>query len=401
MIRNLIISLFLFFTMNFLNGQVVLNEIMYNPSGVDGGFVPGEVGEWIELYGPSGTDIGCYVITDGDWTITIPDGTTIPSDEFFVVGDAMFANTPDPTSGSVVVDLDVGTCGCTTGSNVPGLTNSGEYVVLFDENQNFLDGINFNDPNSSNLPSGTQTTTAVGTCPSTTVNIGAIAGSITILPGPDLSGGISRDADGFGNWGYIAPNDASPGESNLGGLFLPVKLVSFDVFPTENNLSAELKWKTSSEERNDYFSIQHSRDGIDFINIGRVEGVGFSREVNDYNFSHRNIPGGIHYYRLQQVDLDGASEFSKTVTIHLQKENIGFSVFPNPFLSNVTVQLDAPLNEQLEFQILNFSGQVVLEKTVEESNDSFLINLNDFPRGVYFLRIKTNREYLMRKLVKK
>jgi hypothetical protein len=53
---------------------------MYGPS-LSNGLDP-NTGEYIELIGPPGTNIGCFILTDGDWTITII------NDEDFVVRNA-------------------------------------------------------------------------------------------------------------------------------------------------------------------------------------------------------------------------------------------------------------------------------------------------------------------------
>ena len=44
---------------------VVINEIFINPADANDGRTPNP-SEAIELIGPAGTNIGCYVLTDGD-----------------------------------------------------------------------------------------------------------------------------------------------------------------------------------------------------------------------------------------------------------------------------------------------------------------------------------------------
>src|SRR5687767_8213518 len=64
-------------------GYVLLNEYMpwtTNTCSVNG--------EFIEMYnfGPGPMDIGCYIISDGDFSITIPPNTILNAGEFFVLG---------------------------------------------------------------------------------------------------------------------------------------------------------------------------------------------------------------------------------------------------------------------------------------------------------------------------
>ncbi|MBK8846394.1 MAG: hypothetical protein IPO27_07545 [Bacteroidetes bacterium] len=54
----------------------------------------------VELIGPPGTNIGCWVISNSEWVVVIPPGTTIPSDSVFVIACSQAqSNNPNPGSG--------------------------------------------------------------------------------------------------------------------------------------------------------------------------------------------------------------------------------------------------------------------------------------------------------------
>ena len=55
-------------------GRVVINEMLPWP-----GNACGTTAEFVELYnmGPGPVNIGCYIISDGDFSITIPPGTIL------------------------------------------------------------------------------------------------------------------------------------------------------------------------------------------------------------------------------------------------------------------------------------------------------------------------------------
>lgn len=382
----------IFLSFNLTQAQV-LNEIIYDPLGGDGGSTPGE---WIEIFGSSGTDIGCFVITDGDWTVTIPSGTTIPASGFYVIGNANFANTPGMANGSTAVDLDVSTCMCTGGSTAMGLTNGGEHVGLFNASQTFVDGVIYGSPSASNLPSGTETTTAVGACPSVTIDNGAAAVSYTSVSGS--SNGIARDADGTGVWENITGLEATPGSSNLSSL--PISLVNFEATSIEEQQAIHLKWATASEENNEYFSIQHSTDGITFREVGTQDGLGNASVVNTYDFMHKNLGTGTHYYRLQQMDFDGTYEYTNVVTATLRSNGFAISVFPNPTVDNVNILPEKPFSKNAYFQLLNIQGQIVQEYSLPEDALSFELEMNDFAKGVYYIRLQIENEITTHKIVK-
>jgi gliding motility-associated-like protein len=176
---------------------VALNEIMYRPV-LRNGQDP-NTGEYIELIGPAGTDISCYVLADGDWTITIPQGTTIPSDGFFTIGN-------DNVWGAGTFDLDAENCNCFTegatgsGSGLLILTDGGEYVALYDGSGTFLEGVIYGSPTAGNTPNGNvELTVGTAGCP-TSVTMPAVAAFETAPAGFSPGTSLIRSPDGSGAW---------------------------------------------------------------------------------------------------------------------------------------------------------------------------------------------------------
>jgi hypothetical protein len=121
------------------------------------------------------------------------------------------------------------------------------------------------------------------------------------------------------------------GSTNLANP-LPVELTSFTASMTEFN-TALLKWSTESETNNDRFEIERSQDGAEFEYLGQVKGAGTTNKAHNYSLIDENPLPGVSYYRLRQVDLDGAFSYSQIRRI----ENNGtgavvekFVAFPNP-----------------------------------------------------------------------
>ena len=157
--RNSIYSLFviiaiLFFTFSTqtINAQTVaINEILYDADDNDG--QSSGTGEWVELYGTPDMDLGCYMISDGDFVIVIPSGTTMPADGFLVIGNATYIGN---NGNAADVDIDIETCGCNSAGNAMVLTNSGEFLSLYDPIGNLIDGVIFgeNVDGNNNGPNG-------------------------------------------------------------------------------------------------------------------------------------------------------------------------------------------------------------------------------------------------------
>jgi len=97
-------------------------------------------------------------------------------------------------------------------------------------------------------------------------------------------------------------------------LGLPIELLSFDGSKEEDyNL---LKWSTASEIDNDYFLLERSQDGTNWVNINSTDGMGNSNTKVDYLFRDFTFTNDVNYYRLTQVDFNGVSETFDIISIN-------------------------------------------------------------------------------------
>ncbi len=107
-----------------------------------------------------------------------------------------------------------------------------------------------------------------------------------------------------------------------GCVALPVELMSFSGVWTEAGV--RLQWETGSEINNNGFEIQRSTDGTAFSALGFVPGAGTTPETRQYAFLDEEaaqIPGGVAYYRLRQLDYDGSSNFSDAISVVVPGNN--------------------------------------------------------------------------------
>ena len=95
---------------------------------------------------------------------------------------------------------------------------------------------------------------------------------------------------------------------------LPIELMSFEGSKKEDyNL---LKWSTASEIDNDYFLLERSQDGTNWININSTDGMGNSNTKVDYLFRDFTFTNDVNYYRLTQVDFNGVYETFDIISIN-------------------------------------------------------------------------------------
>ena len=192
---------------------IVLNEVMINAAGACDGSCTPSSGEWVELYNNDifPVDLECYIITDGDFSVTLPAGSIIPGNGFLVVGSS---------NSGVPINIDIATCGCTTGPNaqVGIFTNSAEQVLLFDDLGTITDGIVWGGGQWSQQTFFT--TNTIGNCSSTTVPINPNFPQIQTVPAQSLYDGQSvfRSCDGAGSWAVGAyPPTAGQSNNSMNG----------------------------------------------------------------------------------------------------------------------------------------------------------------------------------------
>ncbi|MBR5957852.1 MAG: T9SS type A sorting domain-containing protein [Salinivirgaceae bacterium] len=175
---------------------------------------------------------------------------------------------------------------------------------------------------------------------------------------------------------------------------LPVTFAAFTGRQEGNSIV--LEWATMSENNNDYFEIERSTDGVNFVTIGYVEGAGNSSSRIDYIFSDNAPEQGRLYYRLSQVDFDGTREYAdKVVTVTFANNKLTVSIVPNPTSGMFTLQ---NCGNSGQLVIMTQNGMVVEEFEVTDFNQQ--INIGDLANGIYIAKYTTDSESTILKIVK-
>jgi len=173
---------------------------------------------------------------------------------------------------------------------------------------------------------------------------------------------------------------------------LPIELVDF--YGREKEKTMDLKWLTATELNNDFFSVQHSADGKNFKEIGIVKGAGTTDEAQRYQFIHENPVEGINYYRLEQFDLDGSSNFSKIIAIRMINK-WSATLYPNPVVdTDLSVNVLSESVEQIEFSVYDMNGKLILnqQNSLEKGLNKTTIAVTNLPKGFYTLILSNNEK---------
>lgn len=161
---------------------------------------------------------------------------------------------------------------------------------------------------------------------------------------------------------------------------LPVELLYFDA--TLEDRVVQLNWSTSSERNNDYFVIERSADLTNWTFVDQIDGAGNSSQTLSYHTTDFSPIGGLSYYRLKQVDTDGAETISETRSVLNVNQ---FLVSPNPGTNEIHLSGLAKSGET-EVRIMNAFGQVVALYQVNDATAT--LDITSISNGVYFICVE-------------
>jgi len=161
---------------------------------------------------------------------------------------------------------------------------------------------------------------------------------------------------------------------------LPVELIAFDSKKLNNN-NVELNWTTASEQNNDYFTIEKSRDGEHWTTFETVDGVGTTSEITNYTVVDPTV-SGLTYYRLIQTDFDGTTKKLKTIAVE-GKEADRLSAYPNPAVQTLNVK---GVENPASLHLINAMGvDQTRNITINTASDGVQLDISNLQRGVYFI----------------
>ena len=167
---------------------------------------------------------------------------------------------------------------------------------------------------------------------------------------------------------------------------LPVELIYFAANP--NGGEVDIKWTTASEINNDYFTVERSRDAIDWEELRVIDGAGNSSLVLDYETVDKKPYQGVSYYRLKQTDFDGKFEYSQIIVVKMDNYfDSEINIYPNPAKNQVILEGDG--FELKDLNILNSFGQNVTRhiRVIENSQKKMVLDVSNLSPGTYFIKI--------------
>lgn len=151
------------------------------------------------------------------------------------------------------------------------------------------------------------------------------------------------------------------GGANLDCTTLPVELITLDAYA--RNPVIDVQWATATEHNSSHFNVQRSGDNNTFTTIGTVAAMGNAAFRTDYLFVDEHPFAGTNYYRLEQVDLDGAIMRTHTVTATLATDPGKLVLYPNPATDLLNISFRSPVDGEAVLHVKDAVGRTLIATT--------------------------------------
>jgi len=188
---------------------------------------------------------------------------------------------------------------------------------------------------------------------------------------------------------------------------LPITLSYLSVSPVPG-LGFKISWATVSEQHNYGFWVQRSVDKVNgFANLegSFIAGAGTTNARHEYSYTDVTAGGLKYYYRLQQVDLDGSSNYSEAIfpsgTTGVETENVPkvFALhqnYPNPFNPSTEIRFTVEKAGPATLKVYNMLGQEVasLFNGMAQPGRYYIekFSADKLASGVYLYRLESNNK---------
>ncbi len=179
---------------------------------------------------------------------------------------------------------------------------------------------------------------------------------------------------------------------------LPIALESFTGH-NEYDVNI-LEWETSDAAITSGFVVERSTDGMNFLDIGEVLAgdvagghSGGSPSIPDldlYRFADESPFGGLNYYRLRKIDLNGDFTYSEVIVLEVADVSLQIlEIWPNPASNSIHIDLAVPASGEYRIAFTDMFGKEVLRSSeiLERGKNTLTFEIDRISSGVYLVEV--------------
>ena len=102
------------------------------------------------------------------------------------------------------------------------------------------------------------------------------------------------------------------------------------------------------------------------------------------------------------VIMDIEIDADPSVSVKQLAGHVEVNIYPNPVQNTLHILLKSSVKSYTEISLLDMMGQTLIHNMIGDfSNDKQLsIDMNDLPNGLYFVKVQTDDQFMIRKVIK-
>jgi hypothetical protein len=174
---------------------------------------------------------------------------------------------------------------------------------------------------------------------------------------------------------------------------------------SKDSKSIFIKWSTLNEDIKSKYTVQVSKNGIDYENYDQFAAVG--NQNTEYSSVYQKLSNykGKLYFRVVALNLDGNVLSFSPVKI-IQSEDFpenNFQIYPNPIQKYFNLVFNSPISGELKIDLFSLNG-VLLESNLYRSYKQFNIQVQlkrQYAGGQYIVRLTNllNQETITKNII--
>lgn len=162
---------------------------------------------------------------------------------------------------------------------------------------------------------------------------------------------------------------------------LPRTLFYFDA-RVKNDNAVMTAWKTSGEKSSEHYTVQRSKNGMQWENVAGDLQESIQGETTLYKLEDHQPYPGQSFYRLRIMQASGEKSYSGIRTVRTEN-NLIVKLYPNPFTDHVFI---SNINSNDPVSVSDVSGRLITLSHQLINNSTRKLNLQSLQPGLYFIK---------------
>lgn len=149
--------------------------------------------------------------------------------------------------------------------------------------------------------------------------------------------------------------------------------------------------------------LLRSADGVQFNPVATVAAENASGG-KDYSFTDTNVPEGINYYRLSEIDKAGKKTIYKIISLAISFSNkTGIQAFPNPVDKQLQLQMTSIVSGRLQVSLSDMRGTTIKTWIFNSTSTTWKqsLDLSFLTPGNYAIRVTGSKTDETIRIIKK